>query len=219
MNKDDLKQLIKECIEEMAYPVSFSMEQFNSIPSYKGKFKYAVEHLQKMTSGSARVIFKIDEEKVLKLAKNEKGLAQNNIETDGYLRNHPITAQVFDYDDKHDRPYWLEMQLAKKVSPKRIQQLTDFTLDDINTLLRDVSRRNGHKSIFAPASPELQKKADNSEWFNDLQDMALNMGFILPGDFGRASTYGEVIRDGKPAIVVVDFGLTEDVWNDYYKVK
>jgi len=219
MTKSNLKQLIKECIDEMAYPVSFSMDEFNNIKSYKGKFDYANKHLQKLASGSARTIFKIDDEKVLKLAKNEKGLAQNDIETDGYLRNHSITAQVFDYDEIHDRPYWLEMQFAKKTSPKRFQQLTGFTLDEISSLLRSVSDRNRRNNSFSKPSEELQKRADNSEWFNDLQDIGINMGMILPGDFGRISTYGEVIRDGKPTIVVVDFGLTEEVFNDYYKTK
>lgn len=203
-------------MNEMAYPASFSMEQFNSIKSYKGKYDYARQHLQRLAAGSSRVILKIDEEKVLKLAKNEKGLAQNNIETDGYLRNHPITAHVFDYDDKHDRPYWLEMEYAKKLSPKRFQQLTGFTLDELELLLRAVSDRHNNSRLFSKPSQELQSKANNSEWFNDLQDMALNMGMILPGDFTRISTYGEVLRDGKPTVVVIDFGLTKGVYDDYY---
>ena len=39
------------------------------------------------------------------------------------------------------------------------------------------------------------------------------------GDMTRLSTYGEVIRDKKPKIVLVDFGLTKTVFDDYYKVK
>jgi hypothetical protein len=213
MKKEALKDLIKECIEEMAYPANFSMDDFNVIPTYKGKFRYANERLTKLAAGSARIIFKIDDEKVLKLAKNEKGLAQNNVETDGYLRNHPITAHVFDYDDKHDRPFWLEMEYAKKVTPKRFQQLTGFTLEEVRDVLWSHS---GKKSLFAPATSELMDKAKNNEWMNDLLDMCINMGMSMPGDFDRPSTYGEVVRDGKPAIVVIDFGLTDTVYGEYY---
>ena len=35
-------------------------------------------------------------------------------------------------------------------------------------------------------------------------------------DFGKLSSYGEVIRDGKPAVVLIDFGCSNDVWKTHY---
>ena len=62
-------------IDEMAYPTSFNMGEFKSIKSYKGKLDYAKQHLLgKLGAGSSRAVFKVDDEKVLKIALNEKGL-------------------------------------------------------------------------------------------------------------------------------------------------
>jgi len=61
---------------EMAYPESFSMDTLLSLSSYMKKVWYANTHLQKIASGSSRIAYKIDDEKVLKISKNKKGLAQ-----------------------------------------------------------------------------------------------------------------------------------------------
>ena len=36
------------------------------------------------------------------------------------------------------------------------------------------------------------------------------------GDFCRTSSYGIVHRDGKDQIVLIDFGLTGDIYGTYY---
>ena len=50
---------------EFAYPTSFNFVEFNNIGSFAGKKRYRDERLQKLSSGSARIIYKVDEEKVL----------------------------------------------------------------------------------------------------------------------------------------------------------
>ena len=54
-----------------AYPESFSFEEFNNIRSYNGKLKYANQRLKKISSGSSRVVYQVDNERVLKIAKNK----------------------------------------------------------------------------------------------------------------------------------------------------
>jgi hypothetical protein len=39
------------------------------------------------------------------------------------------------------------------------------------------------------------------------------------GDLQRLSSYGVVRRNGQEEMVIVDFGLTEDVFNNYYRRK
>jgi hypothetical protein len=58
---------------------------------------------------------------------------------------------------------------------------------------------------------------ENNEFIIDLTSLDADYDFST-GDQGRLSTYGEVIRDGKPKIVIVDAGLTQGVYNDFYKV-
>jgi glutamyl-tRNA synthetase len=41
---------------------------------------------------------------------------------------------------------------------------------------------------------------------------------LLPTIIDRISSYGEVIRNGKPTVVIIDMGLSKSVWNDFYGV-
>jgi hypothetical protein len=63
------------------------------------------------------------------------------------------------------------------------------------------------------------ERINNNEFVIDLTSLIADYDFPDIGDMTRLSTYGEVTRDGKPKIVLVDYGLTKTVWDDYYKVK
>lgn len=213
----------KQYIKEMAYPVSFSFEEFNNIKSYNGKLKYANERLQKISSGSARVVYKVDEEKVLKIAKNKKGIGQNSIESDwGLQRMSDIVAKIFDTNDDH---FWVEMELAKKLTPNRFKQLTGMSVNEVQDMLRVMETLNNssRRKYLKPEQlkelhDEFSQKVNDNEFLTSLTDMIMNFGMKYPGDFGRVNSYGEVLREGVPTVVLVDFGLSESVWDDFYKV-
>jgi mRNA-degrading endonuclease RelE of RelBE toxin-antitoxin system len=213
----------KQYIKEMAYPVSFSFDEFNNIKSYNGKLKYANERLQRISSGSSRVVYKVDEEKVLKIAKNKKGLGQNSIESDwGLQRMSDIVAKIFDTNEDH---FWVEMELAKKITPNRFKQLTGISLNDVDDMLHvmELLNNNSRRKYLKPEElkqlqDEFRQKVNDNEFLTSLTDMIMNFGMKYPGDFGRINSYGEVLRDGVPKVVLVDFGLSESVWNNYYRV-
>ena len=53
----------------------------DEIRSFRGRFKYCTEHLwNAIGKGSSRAVFQIDDEKILKLAINNKGIMQNTAE-------------------------------------------------------------------------------------------------------------------------------------------
>ena len=84
-----IRKVLKESFIEEDYPSSFDMERFKSLTSFNARIKYCEEHLQRLGSGSSRIVYKIDDKKVLKLAKNKKGISQNGTEiglgNDSYL--------------------------------------------------------------------------------------------------------------------------------------
>ena len=118
----------KDLFNEMAYPQSFSFEEFNTISTYAGKQRYAEKHLKRLGSGSARVVYQIDDEKVLKLAKNRKGLAQNEVELDWGLQQYGTVAKIYESDE--DKFYWLEMQLAKKLNVSDFESINEVSWKD-----------------------------------------------------------------------------------------
>lgn len=199
------------------YPTSFSMETFKSIRSYAGKIRYAREHLgNPLGSGSARMVFNIDGTKVLKLAKNQKGIAQNNVEADYYSDTYfsDVLANVIDFDE--DNYYWVEMEIAQKVKKSDFKRLYNVSFDDLCDYLRYKYLINNPSRYYKPSmDPEKLKILDNNDFVNDITDYM--MGTDVPyGDLCRTSSYGIVKREYGEVIVIIDFGLNNEVHKQYY---
>jgi tRNA nucleotidyltransferase/poly(A) polymerase len=172
--------------------------------SFSAKMKYANEHLQRIGSGSGRIVYDIDGEKVLKLAKNSKGIAQNETEANaGYYRDTQDTvAIVFDNADDDS---WLIAEEAKKVNEARIKQLTGIpSLNELFYFLRNYEQQaKGKREIF-PQDPQIEEFMWENEFANGLAQFVANYGQVS-GDMGRPSSYGEVFRNGQPTIVLTDY--------------
>jgi len=191
------------------------LEGFNQIRSFKGRMDFANEHLQRIGSGSGRVVYDIDGEKVFKLAKNAKGIAQNEAEAGvGYYADtlHVVT-EIFDSADDNS---WLVSEQAKMVNEKRIKELTGIpSLNDLYYFLRNtVDQNKGGRKMFGQ-DKEVEEFFWENEFASDLITFVVNYG-QTPGDMGRPSTYGEVLRDGQPTIVLTDYGLNDEVFNTHY---
>jgi len=191
------------------------LPEFLNINSYAGRMKYANENLQRIGSGTGRVVYDIDGEKVLKLAKNAKGVAQNGAEGGaGYYRDtQHIVTEVF---DSADDDTWLISEKAKKVNEKRIKEVTGIpSLNDLFYFLRNYEEQSkGKREIFGQ-DKEMSEFFWENEFAQDLANFIANYGQNA-GDMGRPSTYGEVLRDGQPSIVLTDYGLNDEVYDTHY---
>ena len=87
--KNYIKKIIKESFIVENYPESFDMEFFKRLTnkSFKKRIEYCDQHLERIANGTSRIIYKINDEKVLKLAWNKKGLFQNETEYDYNINN------------------------------------------------------------------------------------------------------------------------------------
>lgn len=211
----DVRRKIREIIEEILgeeYPETFSFQQLEDIRSYAGKLRYAETHLQKLASGSARVVYKVDDTKVLKMAKNKKGLAQNSVEAQGYLQNYDVVAQVFETDSDD---YWIEMEYARKVSKADFKKITGVSIEELGNYLRYLRFQNSRFGYHIDT--EVKQRMEDSEFVDDLMHF-VNDNDMETGDMGRLSTWGKVLRAGEERIVLIDYGLTNSVYKDYYMV-
>jgi len=212
----DITNPLDENMDE-AYPTSFNIEEFKQLKSFNQRIQYCEQHLQRISSGSSRVVYRIDDEKVLKLAKNKKGLAQNEAEVDYgteiYLEG--IVANIFEYDENG---LWVEMELARKITESEFKRISGFEFKDFAAALNNYHHqrtnfRNGHKM---PVDPEIVEQMWEDEFVYGVFQYLGN--YEVPvGDLTRLSTYGIVKRDGQDTIVLIDYGLTNNVYKDYYR--
>lgn len=222
-----MKNVLREHIEEMAYPAAFNMETFKSINSFKGRIQYCVDKLEgSLGRGSSRRVFKIDNEKVLKLAMNKKGLAQNEVECDWYLQGIGLFAKVYDYDEQYR---WVEMQLARKARPSDFQKFFGYSFDVVCAYIDYVH------SLYTRPNPWLRRNTyyddviediQNSEEYNSgdsvfymLYEYMANTQLEAIGDLKRLSSWGVVSENGQESLVIIDYGLNDDVAQEHYHYK
>jgi len=214
ISESQYNKLIQSDIDE-DYPSTWSLDEFKQIPSYAGRMKYAETHLKKLASGSSRVVYQIDDEKVLKLAKNKKGLAQNETEiswgNDSYFGG--ILAKVYDSDESD---LWVEMELARKVTPKKFMEHIGVTIENFRMYLLIKSNENNGKRSGYSIDDNIREHLDESDFAMSIIEFMDSTG-APHGDFGRLSSYGLVSEDGVESIVLIDFGLTGDIYDQYYK--
>jgi hypothetical protein len=208
--------IIENIIDE-DYPTSFNIEEFKTLKSFNARIKYCEEHLKRISSGSSRIVYMIDDEKVLKLAKNKKGIAQNEVEISygGDYTLDGIVAEVYESDEN---ALWLEMQLAKKITPISFKQITGWNFNDYANIIYNYGIESGNAGRYASKKSvpdELTEKAWEDDFTRGIFDYIGNYG-VPAGDLTRLSTYGIVSENGTDSVVIIDYGLTHDVYKSFY---
>lgn len=212
-------------LNEAPPPVDWDLNTFNS--SFAKQLKYAKERANQIGSGSSRVAFVIDykgRETVIKIAKNKKGLAQNEKEADyGLYRMYPdITIPLIDYDEEHEEPTWIHFEKADKLTAAGFRKAMGFSFDDFAKVL-DKFRleiqepRRGRMFNYDPTyriDQELVAKIQESELYSDVTDMCMNFD-LKAGDFTRKANWG--MYQGRP--VIIDLGFDTRIEELYYKRK
>lgn len=210
-------------LNEMAYPVNFNMEEMMRLPSYAARVRYCQERLKKIGAGSSRIVFAVDDEKVLKVAKNKKGIAQNQEESHGWLQNYyDCFAKVYEASDDG---IFLEMQAARRAKPSDFKRITgyDFGIfcDYVDYVHSWYSRypylsyHGRYKQLFT--SEQFENDLENYNIFYYVQSYLCDTELESVGDIKRISSWGVVKEDGEEKLVMIDFGLSDEVMNTYYK--
>lgn len=215
----------KAILNEMAYPVNFSMEQMMKLPSYVARVRYCQERLKKIGAGSSRIVFAVDDEKVLKVAKNKKGIAQNQEESQGWLQNYyDCFAKVYEASDDG---IFLEMQAARRAKPSDFKRITGYNFDIFCDYVDYVhswysrypyGRYHGrYEQLFQ--SEQFENDLENYNIFYYIKSYLCDTQLEAIGDIKRISSWGVVKEGGEEKLVMIDFGLSDDVMNNYYKQK
>lgn len=207
-------RLIKEAALD-----SFSIQQLASIPTYAGRLKYCKEQLgNPIGSGSSRTVFQIDDEKVLKLAKNQKGIAQNEKENEV---SRYYSADLFPevYENAEDFSF-LVSDFVLPAKPQDFVQLLGLKWDEYVAFVKRLylnyaSNRQAWGVHGAMEKERANELLENNEWLYGLQCYMGDYG--LPyGDLVRIANYGLTNKDGHTQLVILDSGLDEEIFNNYY---
>ena len=214
-----LNEMKKECLSEMAYPTSFNFDEFRQCRSFAERVRYCEARLERIAQGSSRIVYRVDDDKVLKLAKNNKGVAQNSVEirlgTEPY---YTCFADVYEYDENG---LWVEMEICGKAKKSDFKSIYGVPFEALCCMMQDVANNMGRGKYnqYSDYRDIVQQIWDGEE--NDLQDLFMSIqeyigGEMLNGvgDLCRISSWGV---DSEGYFKLVDYGLTDEVYNNFYR--
>lgn len=203
-------------LSETPLPDDWDAAIYSERVPFAQRIKYAKAKAKQLGVGSSRVAFEIPYEgrkTVLKIAKNPKGMAQNEEEVsalkDWYLKPLGITIPLVDYDQTSDRPTWLQTEFATKAKDSDFKKATGATLYNfIVFCVRQSGREHGSNNPkdYGIIDPE-------NELVQNVTDYVGNYNHHPWVELTTLKNWG--IYQGRP--VIIDIGLTNDIWKDHYK--
>lgn len=112
---------------------------------------------------------------------------------------------------------------AKKSDFKRLTGLSfemycDFITRYVNNYLPNNSKYRGLyiNHNYNQAYQQLMDEWNDDLFIYNVMDYLGNYQLMTWQDLTRISSYGVVNRNGQEEMVIIDFGLSEDVWNNHY---
>lgn len=199
----------------------FSTEYLSQIPSYRQRALYCRQNLgEPIGNGSSRTVFQIDDQRCLKLAKNGKGIAQNELEGEYYKQSFDCFPKIFDQDDNSS---WIICEYVLPAKPNDFQHCLSISWDDFQRFI--ISTCYSYADNKTRQTLTMYEKMDDEEFANllDTNEYLYEIyNYIVDyqapyGDLIRISNYGITRRYNQDYIVILDHGLSEQIYNDYYK--
>lgn len=182
------------------------LKNIDKLETYQARKKYAERNLKRISSGSSRIAYLTPNKTVVKLAKNDKGIAQNKAESREKLNESKYVNKVINHSKKYS---WLETNFLKKIKVKQFKKITEIDFDDFAECIR-----YGLKSV----SGSKREKPDNFDeisqiqFYKDIEDLGKKFE-LMPGDLAKESSWG--IKDDQ--IKLIDAGLTKKIFEDFYE--
>ncbi len=209
---------VSDIIQETPLPDDWDKSTYKPSVSFAQRVRYAIARAKKIGTGSSRIAFEIEYEgrpTILKIAKNKKGVAQNEYESqmldDYYVKGLGITIPMIDYDEENDPPLWLHVEKAEKMKPNQFKKFFNGLTPD--ELIHFVKYMTGKFNIRVDEETQnrYEEIYENNEAANGLVDLVGNYD-IRPADFARLANWG--VYQNRP--VIIDIGASTQVMNQYY---
>ena len=223
----------KEDVADSKDPLFWVQDAFNDPESWGTENPFKAMRgaassfgLLELGLGSSRIVFESDGRKVIKLARNQRGLEQNKLEAtagkDPYV--HRAVASVYDWSDDFA---WV---VAERLDPledgdfRAAESASGVPWADVREIL-GLSDKSEYKATAEEITNKLESKKEKSaksapDCPRGRDFLELLIGFLerykdmLPGDIVKLSSWG--VND-KGCLKLLDFGITRKKFEELYK--
>ena len=219
ITESQYKRLLEGAME------TFSLQRLSSITNFRDRLAYCKQQLgPSIGGGSSRVVFQIDDEKVLKLAKNRKGLAQNEQEgAPNYVKeSYDIFPKKFEHDENYT---WLVSEYVLPATEQDFQQVVGMSSQVFFNVIYNIwYKRCGYNVKFNDSRfkkiedmSKIWELTDNYDSiFYEISDYFGNFEDVGIMDLCFIQNWGLAMRNGEPYLVILDSGITDKLYKTYY---
>lgn len=220
----------REFTLEAPLPPDWDPEKIDLTQTFRDRLAYVVDRAQRIGGGTARVALNIDYQgrpTVIKVAKNRKGLAQNQAEVSVYqtIKDQPdmqrLVVPLVDWDRENKPPVWIQTERARRIQAPtlvRLLQAPDWTtfLELVSHRINDRRLRNREGKLWGWIKSEqqiakefIEKGGTEQQWSvfsgyaSDLADL---IRMTTLSDYGFVGNWGRY--QGRP--VLLDLGFTDE---------
>src|ERR1700722_8282247 len=96
------------------------LSNLQKLETYSARKQYAEKNIKHLSSGSSRIVYLTPDKTIVKLAKNDKGIAQNQAEANPKMKSKFLNKIL-----KHAENYaWIEVEYLDKITGKQFEEMT-----------------------------------------------------------------------------------------------
>jgi hypothetical protein len=180
----------------------FDMAKFKQLDNFHMMNVYASTFLDKMGVGSSRAAYVFSSRYVLKIAINEKGIAQNKTEVDVFTNpnSKDVVAKVYSADTKF---MWIVSDLVKPISTEgEFKSISGVRWSSFIQALE----------TYLHNDTDYERPEGLPTFVKGVIDTMLQNHLML-GDLDNVEHWGKT-PDGR--CVLLDYGFTHEVWEQHY---
>lgn len=221
MTRQFLKEYISEMLSEKVRDPGFKDAKLRRFDSTQDVYLYAASHLKELGRGTSRAAFLYSSKKALKVALNEKGIAQNEAEVGVWKlpATRAVVARVYESDPEFK---WVVSELVKPLEDKYVKSFYDkYGVPFVEFARALKTARNSEteaEAHLADVAENFESHPGHEDYFKffraALETVAL--GSLMIGDVEEPDHWG-VSPDGR--IVLLDYGFTREVADKHYPKK
>ena len=153
------------------------------------------------------------------MAKNQKGIAQNEHEAEWYKQSLECFPKIFDYDNNNNS--WIVCEYVLPAKPKDFEHCLGMTWNEFISFIGSCYNEYDRDRFYRVSYPKMSDEVfyeliENNQLLHDIYDYMTNYQAPM-GDLIRIVNYGMVRRYNEDIIVILDHGLSEAIYDEYYK--
>lgn len=179
------------------------INELTNLKSFENRIEFAEKHYEKLGEGSSRTIFRLSDSLVLKVAYNDKGIAQNKAEI---AIHSPCLNNVLaaDTDGK-----WIIVRFTETLTEKDFKNIIGVGFEIFGNALHYKTNNEQHEG-----KPHDYDDIVKLPLFKCIINAIVKFD-LQAGDVAKISSWGKL--ENRP--VLRDFGLTKDIFIKHYKDK